>query len=169
MTAILYLGTDGGATGNGKSKCIASYAAVVGNETTRIGMVSDLIMDTATNNIGELTAILRGLELAAKHCAGYAKLVIYSDSMYCINTLTAWYPKWVRLGQLEGKKNIPIIAAITAAMAAFPIPIEFKHVRSHEADDGSVGWKYNHECDTECSRLLAPHRPHASKLKLRKA
>ncbi len=158
-TSMLYLGTDGGATKNGKSGCVCSYAAVLGTETERLFTVSGLIKENATNNVGELTAILRGLEAAREHIAGYSTITVLSDSMYSINCITVWYKSWVAKNALSDKKNVALIKSIVEVVDAYPIPITFKHVRGHAVANGTLEWKYNDECDRECNRLLEPFRP----------
>jgi ribonuclease HI len=65
-------------------------------------------LGTATNNIAELTAILRALEAIPRDAT---PIVVHTDSQYAIGVLTkGWRPK----------VNQELIATIKAALAARP-------------------------------------------------
>lgn len=72
----------------------------------------------STNNIAELTAILRGLEALPDRKRA---VVIYTDSAYSIGSLTQnWKPK----------KNIELIARIRELLKDFP-NVHFQKVAAH--------------------------------------
>lgn len=76
----------------------------------------------ATNNIAELTAILRALEnINDKN----KEIIIYCDSMYSIGVLTK---KW------KAKANIELIKKIKDLIKTFP-NIEILKVKAHENDE----------------------------------
>ena len=72
----------------------------------------------ATNNVAELTAILR----AAERAAGLGRpLRIYTDSSYSIGVLTKGW---------KAKANIPLIAEVKSALAKLD-EVSLIHVRGH--------------------------------------
>lgn len=93
--------------------------------------------DSATNNIGELTALLRLLEDSA--AAGFAEqpLVVLADSQYVINAVTKWMAGWKRRGwkKADGKPvaNQKIMEALDAAMQGRDVT--FQWVKGHAGHD----------------------------------
>lgn len=83
-----------------------------------------------TNNMGELTAVLRLLEATA-HVDD--DLLVYCDSMYAINTVTKWMAGWKRRGWRKGDgkpvMNLDIVQALDAAMTGRKV--RFEWVKGH--------------------------------------
>lgn len=64
--------------------------------------------DDTTNNRMELSAILWAfLQYGVPAAAGDNPPVVYSDSAYCVNTLTSWMFNWEKNGWIKGDKNKP--------------------------------------------------------------
>ena len=64
--------------------------------------------DDTTNNRMELSAILWAfLKYGVPAAAGNNPPVVYSDSAYCVNTLTSWMFNWEKNGWIKGDKNKP--------------------------------------------------------------
>ena len=160
----LYLATDGGAIKNGKPGCVCSWAYFlrVGAETEFKHIHgSGRISDKASNNIGELTAVLKGLRalqeyIAANACDTKYTVVVYSDSMYAINCITKWYPKWVATHKTGDKKNLDLIKTIHDIWKTVcsDCDIKFEHVRSHKVNDNTLQWHLNDIVDKMCGELL---------------
>jgi ribonuclease HI len=93
-------------------------------------------IDNVTNNIAELLAIKRVLEIT-KHID---KVKIYTDSKYSINVITKWYDLWVKNGLLSNKKNLDIIIPI-CNLYKKNNNVELIHIRSHSGkqDIHSIG------------------------------
>jgi ribonuclease HI len=160
----LYLATDGGAIKNGKLGCVCSWAYFlrVGAETEFKHIYgSGKITDKASNNIGELTAVLNGLlalseYIKANECEVKYDVIVYSDSMYAINCITKWYPKWIATKKTDGKKNLELIKTIydTWKAVSASCNIKFEHVRSHKVNDNTLSWHLNDIVDKMCGELL---------------
>jgi len=91
----------------------------------------------ATNNRGELLAILVAVQIIENLIPIGEEVEIVSDSEYCIKTLTEWYANWVEKGLLGTKLNIDIISVIMDKMAKLTNSghiIEFHKVKSHTKD-----------------------------------
>ena len=87
-----------------------------------------------TNNIMELTALLRGLEYVGPE----GRLLIRCDSQYVINTVTKWAPGWRRKGwrKADGKpvKNRELIERLLSLYEARRGPTQVEWVKGHAGD-----------------------------------
>ena len=83
-----------------------------------------------TNNMGELTAVLRLLEATADLDED---LIVYCDSTYAINTITKWMAGWKKRGWRKGDgkpvMNLDIVQALDEAMAGRRV--RFEWVKGH--------------------------------------
>lgn len=96
---------DGACSFNGTKKSIASWAFVILDNQNDIIIEKNNIILNGTNNIAELTAINESI-LSYKTLNTSEKIIIYSDSAYCVNGLTSWIKKWEQNGW---KKNNNIL------------------------------------------------------------
>lgn len=96
---------------------------------------------SGTNQIAELTAVLRAVEAHS----GPEPLLIESDSRYAISCSSEWLEGWKRKGWRTASggpvKNLELVQAIDAAIAARPGPVRFRWVRGH------VGNPFNERAD----------------------
>lgn len=111
----IHVWTDGGCVPNPGP---AGIGVVVVDGTAR-KEVSEYL-GNGTNNIAELTAIVRGLEVA-KSIATDRPVVVYSDSQYAIGLLTKnWKPK----------ANVELVAHLRKLLKGFPL-VRFVKVAAH--------------------------------------
>lgn len=109
----IHVWTDGGAVPN-PGPCGIGVVIVDGEAKQEI---SEYLGD-GTNNIAELTAILRGLEQVTDR---ERSVIVYSDSTYAIGLLTQpWKPK----------KNHELVAELRALAKKFP-DLRFVKVAAH--------------------------------------
>lgn len=96
-------------------------------------------IENSTNNIAELTAILRALN----KLRNYHKILIRTDSSYSINCVTTWIYQWKKNGwkTSTGKapENLELIKEIVEIVETKDI--SFEHVHGHK------GEKYNEMVD----------------------
>ncbi len=99
---------------------------------------------SGTNNIGELTALLRLLEDTAAAGLADEELHVLADSQYVINSVTKWMPNWKRKGwkKADGKpvKNLELIQQLDRAMQGRKVHFEWVkghagHTLNEMADD----------------------------------
>ena len=128
---VITIYTDGGCLHNPGGPM---GIGVVLRYKTRVRIYSEFL-GNGTNNIAELTAILRALELLK---TTDIPVVIHSDSEYAIGVLT---------GRYRAKKNKELIARIQAVMRRFK-DLRFKKVRGHK------GVPDNELVDSLASRAL---------------
>lgn len=134
--------TDGGCVGNGKANCTSGIGVYFPQEDIRISSTSEDackkynidFQKINSNNVGELLAIYVAL------CEGLKiedDMIIYSDSMYCINSLTNWYKKWDNNNWMTTNntkvKNAYYIRKILEMKKKFK-SVFFIHVRSHKTE-----------------------------------
>ncbi|WP_192497034.1 ribonuclease HI [Gulosibacter chungangensis] len=125
MTSPLVVGTDGSAVPN-PGPCGCAWVA----EDGRWGAEH---LGQGTNNIGELTAILRAIQANPNQ-----PLHVLADSQYAINSVTTWGPAWRRKG-VTGKKNMELIFEIIDLVEArrATVPVTFEWVRAHDRSNST--------------------------------
>lgn len=113
--------TDGSSKDN-----IGGYAVVTDN----IQYYGKVPFKICTNNKAELYAIKKALKLFS------GDLLIYSDSMYSINSLTIWYKNWEKNNFINSNKqpvkNKNLIISIHNLMNNRKI--ELKHIKAHNGN-----------------------------------
>ncbi|GAB2468836.1 ribonuclease H family protein [Xylanimonas ulmi] len=96
---------------------------------------------SGTNQIAELTAVLRAVEAHP----GPEPLLIESDSQYAIRCSSEWLEGWRRKGWRTASgspvKNLELVQAIDAAITGREGPVRFRWVRGH------VGNPFNERAD----------------------
>jgi len=103
-----------------------------------------------TNNKMELRAVYEALLATPSH----RPLLIETDSVYVINSLTKWIVGWKRNGWTNSKRepvaNRPAIEAIDAALRGRDV--EWRHVKGH------AGHVLNEVCDLRAGQAAAATR-----------
>lgn len=96
----------------------------------------------STNNIAELTAIEYAIRFALG--TGIDRLVIYTDSRYCIDCFTKFLPKWVRNGFITcqgtpvvNKNRITLINNLMRRLRAEGVEIDLEYVPAHSGVYGN--------------------------------
>ncbi|MET9800196.1 ribonuclease H [Streptomyces sp. NPDC006368] len=129
MSVRIIAACDGAAKGNPGP---AGWAWVIADGEGRPERWESGGLGTSTNNVGELTALLRLLESVAPATA----LEVRMDSQYAMKAVTQWLPGWKRNGwkTASGKPvaNRELIERIDDLLAGRDV--EFVHVRAHQAD-----------------------------------
>ena len=111
--------TDGACSGNPGPAGLGIYLSFKGIKR----YISEYLGE-GTNNIAELTALLRAMEVIKDPTM---PVVIYTDSSYSIGVLTKGW---------KAKKNTDLIAEIRAAMKRFP-NLTLKKVAGHAGIEGN--------------------------------
>lgn len=97
--------TDGATSNNGYENSYGGWAWILIEGDTLLLRNSGFI-DKATNNICELTAIAEACERAAREIEPEDKVIVYSDSAYCVNCyVQKWYKRWMINGWKTSKKE----------------------------------------------------------------
>jgi uracil-DNA glycosylase len=169
---VLWVFTDGGSKGNGSAKCVASYGWYVTDgekvaADTGIVPAVDLAGSVyrASNNRGELTAILSAIEFVRDHGSefSFSSITIVSDSEYSIKSITDWIYKWEKdPAKAADKKNLDLISAAKNIVEKLKLNVKvvFRHVRSHQPEPADSDceewfvWKCNEIVDLLCNKSL---------------
>ena len=83
--------TDGSCKGPIKNK--RGGCGVYFPKYTKYNISYKLKKENITNQVAELTACIKGIEKVLSKIVFY-KIIIYTDSMYLINSITTWSDKW---------------------------------------------------------------------------
>lgn len=99
------LWTDGSCKKNGQKGAYGGWGAVIIDE--ELGEYRACGREEATtNNIMEMTAMIKGLNLAKKMYGNEVKIVVYSDSAYILNCRAQrWYDNWIKNGWKNSKRE----------------------------------------------------------------
>tara|TARA_A100001037_G_scaffold306724_1_gene354588 strand:+ start:967 stop:1605 length:639 start_codon:yes stop_codon:yes gene_type:complete len=102
--------TDGACPDNGTPKARSSIGIHFSEKNSiKLNDISEkLILNNHSNNIAELLAIKKALELLISNNIK-VPIQLYTDSSYCKSILDEWYNKWVKNNLLDNKKNLDII------------------------------------------------------------
>ena len=136
---ILY--TDGACSHNGNPKARSAIGIHYSekNSIKRQDVSEKIISDFHSNNVAELKAILKSLELMKENNVNIP-IYLYTDSRYCRSILIEWYEKWVLLNKLDDKKNIDLIKETYNIYKTFNnIEINYVKAHSNKNDEHSYG------------------------------
>lgn len=97
--------TDGATSNNGYENSVGGWAWILLDENETILMEKSGHIDSATNNICELTAIINACETVEKTINKDEKIIVYSDSAYVINGLNDWIHTWRRNNWQTAKRQ----------------------------------------------------------------
>ena len=128
--------TDGSAINNGKKNCYGGIGIFFGdNDPRNVG--DKLSTDKISNNVAELIACQRAIEILINDDKVNNKIIICTDSEYMINCITVWVYSWEKNNwqrNVKGKnkpiKNLDIIKKIKSYVDKYNII--FKHIKSHK-------------------------------------
>lgn len=96
--------TDGSCLANGKIGACGGYGVVGVNERDELVFARAKRSEGTTNNREELRAILYVMLTFGNE---KETPIVYSDSAYCVNTLTSWMFSWQKNGWRKSDKKIP--------------------------------------------------------------
>ena len=130
----LIIFTDGACTKNGKQDAKAGYGVYFPNNEFQ--NISEKFTQTPiTNQRAELYAIYTALNKSVVELNRYNQIIIYSDSLYSIKSLTEWIKNWEKNGWKTANnkpvQNLDIIRPIYSIIKDNKDRIQFRHVKSH--------------------------------------
>lgn len=129
---IIY--TDGACSGNGSATAVGGFGVVVlDDEENLITTYHEQVQNT-TNNRMELSAILWAM---IKYGKERPAPIVYSDSAYCVNTLTSWMYGWAKRGWIKSDnkepENLDLIQAFYKLVEQ-GYAIDLRKCRGHSGD-----------------------------------
>jgi len=163
---IMHIFTDGACPGNGKRTANAAWGCLLVSDDGYIVLdrLSGAIplSEPQTNQRAELTALLRGLELAEKQLSRITdlkKVQIWSDSEYSINCASVWGPKWKSKGwKKQGGEiqHLDLIRVLVDKTLALGFKIEYRWLKGHKGGESQhvFPWMFNHQVDALANSAL---------------
>lgn len=97
--------SDGSARGNGKANNTGGWGISIFSNGKLYGLDGEQCNNT-TNNREEFKAIIAAINFAKTECPN-GKVIIYSDSAYCLNTIKEWMYSWQKRGWKKADKKEP--------------------------------------------------------------
>jgi ribonuclease HI len=163
---IMHIFTDGACPNNGKRNANAAWGALLVSDDGYIvldrfsGAIP--LSESQTNQRAELTALLRGVEVAEKQLARdpiLKKIQIWSDSQYSINCASVWGPTWKSRGwKKQGGEiqHLDLIRVLVEKTQSLGFKIEYKWLKGHKGGDSQhvFPWKFNHMVDELANMAL---------------
>lgn len=137
--------TDGSCINNGKLNAIAGLGLIIfkenNNDFTEIFSLSERVNKffVQSNNTGELSSIMNALKYFITHNLCDEEIIVYTDSKYCINSISdegeRWYLGWMKNDWKNSTKkevmNKEIIQRILNQRALFS-NLKFHYVKAHQ-------------------------------------
>ena len=99
---IIY--TDGACSGNGSANAVGGFGVIVLDDNENLITTHREQVQNTTNNRMELSAILWAM---IKYGKEKPAPTVYSDSAYCVNTLTSWMYGWAKRGWVKSDNREP--------------------------------------------------------------
>jgi len=163
---IMHIFTDGACPNNGKRNANAAWGCLLVSDDGYIVLdrLSGAIplTESQTNQRAELTALLRGLELAEKQFGklnDVKKVQIWSDSEYSINCASVWGPKWKARGwKKQGGEiqHLDLIRKLVEKTLELGFKIEYHWLKGHKGGESqhAFPWMFNHQVDALATNAL---------------
>lgn len=132
--------TDGACSCNGFKGAKAGIGIFFGENDIR--NVSERVIGKQTNNVAELTALIRVSEILEKEIERGDSITIYSDSQYAIRCCSSYGEKVTNSKKLRSKPvpNIELVIQAYSIYSKCP-SVSFVYVRAHtgKQDSHSIG------------------------------
>ena len=141
--------TDGSTFNNqakDKSKARAGVGVFFGDKDKRnISFSLNGTKFKKTNQVAEILAIIMAIEtLIRTQLIGKKNIVIYSDSMYCINIITKWAKNWEKNDwkKSNNKKVENLTLVKKMYYLAKNLNVRMVHVRAHKTEPSKDSSEY---------------------------
>ena len=131
--------TDGSAINNGKKNARGGIGIFFSDDNTNNIGEEFSIEDKTSNNICELEAVRRAIEIISedKEFKDTDLILVCSDSSYVIDCITKWSNTWEKngwkrknkSGKMSVVKNLDLIKSIKSMY--YKYNIQFKHIKAH--------------------------------------
>lgn len=125
----------------------AGYVSAVGEDgDTKLKTLDKYctILLNTTNNIAEATGVLRAVQYAICQRNNFDQINIFSDSQWCIRSITTWVFGWIAIidsngvmysSNQEPVKNQNLLSEIIMEVVRSGIKLRFFHCKGHVKSD----------------------------------
>lgn len=145
---MIVIYTDGSALKNGAKDAEGGFGVVVCEGTPGQSPSEYKIIDAyaeraegTTNNRMELSAILWAMEHYGARPGDFFVPLIYSDSMYCINSFTNWIKNWKANGWVRPKnkplENKDLMQRYDELTSKEGVKIDLRYIKGHAGERGN--------------------------------
>lgn len=143
--------TDGACRGNQFRENFGAWAYLIdyNNKAYMTGQSS--IIQNTTNNIMELTAVIKALEYLTNITDPKTKITVYSDSTYIVMGINVWYKGWIKKNWKD-VKNVELWKRLLELQNNF-YNITFQHIPGHSGNTG------NEYVDKLCNEVMDGFKP----------
>jgi ribonuclease HI len=143
MTINVY--TDGSCIHNGQPNALAGYGVYFSENDSR--NESKKVIGKQSNNTGELTGVIRAMEILEENLKNSEKIAIYTDSEYVIKCLSSYGDKlkkndW-KTSTDKKPPNVELVKKAYGFYNTYKKFIKLNHVDAHtnNTDEHSIGNK----------------------------
>lgn len=135
----LFVYTDGSCINNGRKNAVGGYGIYFGEGDSR-NVSQRLEVSTPTNNIAELTAIFETYKIIETDILNNKKIVIVTDSTYCITCLSCYGKRNYNKNWVDDIKNKELVKK-TYELYKDITNVSFVHIKAHteKTDIHSIG------------------------------
>jgi len=130
---------DGACLGNPGEA--GSGLAIFYNNAKEPILIYGKYIENGTNNIAELNALLRALQIAYKNIDRYRNITVKTDSQYSIDSITKWAYGWEKNGWKRKKnreiKNLELIKRVFKLYKYLKDRISIEYVKGHSGINGN--------------------------------
>jgi ribonuclease HI len=161
--------TDGAMKGNQKKHLSAGRKGGVGvffgdndNRNISLSIVenkcevksNEIYCDKISNQVCELLAVIFAIEKVINE---NKQIVIYTDSMYVINSITKWAKKWEKNDWKKSDNNVILNKELIQKLynLSNKYKVKYNHIRSHISNIKESDPNYNHYYGNKMADLLA--------------
>lgn len=146
MTEYIVVYTDGSCMNNqNKFNKKGGYGIFFKDDDIRNTSIK-LTGDKITNQVAELTACIHAIELIkSTENLDKKKILIKTDSMYCINSITKWCKNWQKNNWKKSNGDIIENLDLMKKLYEYSITlnIEYQHIRAHKKEPNKNDNEYN--------------------------
>ncbi len=144
INEIIHVYTDGSCINNGKKNASAGWGVYIPNKNNIEKSIKlyDKINGKQTNQVAELTALIKAYEILEKEINNNKPIIIHTDSIYGIRCCTTYGEKCEKSNWIK-KKPIPNQDLVKKAYYLYKNKknIVLKHIKAHtgKQDEYSLG------------------------------
>ena len=140
---IIY--TDGACSNNQNKHIRKGGYGVFFGDNSIYNISAKLEGPKITNQVAELTACIKAIEVIINNNIKDNEIIIKTDSMYTINCIITWFDGWKKRGwrKADGKPvdNLELIQKLHEYMTSYNV--KFIHVRAHKNEPPKDDITYN--------------------------
>lgn len=149
ITPDIEIYTDGGVANNGSIDCHGKSSFIILNRGI-LTYENTVQINNTTNNRVEMQAIINALNYLIDNNLQDLRILIRSDSQYCVNGFNKWSIKWKELGWKQAAERVKPVINDDLWIALDSFKSKFKKLKLIWVK-GHSGDKWNDYVDSLCT------------------